>query len=167
MPYVRGRVLDVGCGVGCLAEHVEPERYLGVDSDPAALRAAAATYPSHRFVDSLPEAGPFDTVVALAVVEHLFEPEASFASWSRLLAPGGRIVVTTPHPSFIWLHEAGAAIGLCSREAAEEHHRFFDRESIERAGRAAGLRLEASRRFLGGVNQLFVLASAGASKPHT
>jgi hypothetical protein len=88
-------------------------------------------------------------------------------SWAKLLASDGRIVVTTPHPSFIWLHETGAAIGICSREAADEHHRFFDRVSMERVGKAAGLRPLTSERFLCGVNQLFVLVNADSNEGHT
>jgi SAM-dependent methyltransferase len=162
LPYIHGRVLDVGCGVGLLAAHVEPGRYLGVDRDPDALRAARAAFPGHRFVADLPVAGRFDTIVALAVLEHLPEPEAALVSWARLLAPGGRIVLTTPHPRFVWLHELGAAAGVFSHDAAQEHHRFFDRASLQRAADAAGLGLLKVERFLGGANQLFVLAGGGS-----
>lgn len=159
LPYLRGRVLDVGCGVGMLAAHVDPERYLGVDPDATALAAAAAAFPRHRFVAVLPSTGPFDTIVALAVLEHLPDPEASLSAWAELLSPAGRIVLTTPRPGYMWLHEIGAALRLFSREAAEEHHRFFDRDAIGHAARTAGLRLDQGRCFLLGANQLFILAA--------
>ena len=36
-PHLRGRVLDLGCGGGRLAQWVEPASYLGFDIDPASL----------------------------------------------------------------------------------------------------------------------------------
>ena len=37
-PFLKGRILDVGCGVGSLSQFVSSENYLGVDSDDESLR---------------------------------------------------------------------------------------------------------------------------------
>ena len=41
--------------------------------------------------------GTFDLVIVSHVAEHLVEPEAVFAELSRVLAPGGRLLLLTPN----------------------------------------------------------------------
>ncbi len=151
-------MLDIGCGNGQLAAWVEPNRYVGVDRDREALIAARAAFPTHTFMEALPHEGDFDTIVALAVIEHLKVPQAELAGWSSLLAENGKILVTTPHKSFRLVHELGSRAGLFSREAADEHEEMFDRASLTARAQEAGLRVERYARFLAGANQLFVLA---------
>ncbi len=91
------------------------------------------------------------------MIEHMKEPEELLRRFRTLLADGGRLVLTTPHPSFRWVHDCGARLGLFSREASEEHETFFDDETLRDTGRRAGWIVAESRRFLLGANQLFVL----------
>jgi 2-polyprenyl-3-methyl-5-hydroxy-6-metoxy-1,4-benzoquinol methylase len=156
-PHITGHILDIGCGNGAIAAHVQPHLYLGIDRDQDALAAAKAAFPAHRFEATLPTDGTFDTVLALAVIEHLKHPRAALESWSALLADRGRIVLTTPHRSFRIVHDAGSWLGLFSREAADEHEEMFDRELLSAVAEESGLRVAHYRRFLGGANQLFVL----------
>lgn len=157
-PYVSGRLLDIGCGNGALASYVPADLYLGVDRDKQALAAAHASFPNHTFVESLPTKGYFDTIAALAVIEHLKEPQAELRTWSRLLSERGRILLTTPHKSFRLVHEAGSRMRLFSREAAEEHEEMFDRRSLAAMAQGLGLHVERYVRFLAGANQLCILA---------
>ncbi|SCC79449.1 class I SAM-dependent methyltransferase [Saliniramus fredricksonii] len=160
-PHLSGRVLDVGCGSGSLAELVEPDRYLGVEIDSASMTIARQLFPAHRFVGELPPPGEnFDTVVALAVIEHVPHPGQFLCELAGRLADtaAARIVCTTPHPSLEWVHTIGARIGLFSRAANEEHETLLDRRALERVGREAGLTLATYQRFLGGANQLAVYA---------
>ncbi len=156
-PFLRGRVLDFGCGTGALAEWVEPAMYFGVDQDHEALEEARRRHPRHGFAATPHGKGAFDTIAALAVVEHLSEPESWLREMRALLAPGGCLVLTTPHPAFRLIHDAGARAGLFSRDAAEEHERFFNRAALERLAASSGFRLALYRRFLLGANQLAVL----------
>jgi 2-polyprenyl-3-methyl-5-hydroxy-6-metoxy-1,4-benzoquinol methylase len=161
-----GRVLDFGCGEGHLAAHVEASRYLGVDVSARAVATARATYPTHTFQvveeteawEARVDLGQFDTIVALAVIEHLSNPQQTLCSLRRLTAPGGRVILTTPHPAWERIYRLGARLGLFSSAAAREHHPFLTRSSVEALARGAGLRTVLYRRFLGGANQLFVLA---------
>lgn len=163
-PYLRGRVLDVGCGVGALAADVAPVSYLGVDADPESLRVAQGRHPGHRFERLLDAAGGgWDTVVALALIEHVEEPAALLAELAARLHPGGRLVLTTPHPRLRRAHEFGARVGLFSREAAEEHTALLDEPSLRDLHGAAGLRVVVYRRFLGGANQLLVATRTGTA----
>lgn len=158
-PYLLGRILDVGCGSGALADLVHFDSYLGVDSDQASLDQAAREHPRHKFGTVLPpETESFDTVVALAVIEHVEEPAYFLAELAKRLrnSPAARIVVTTPHPAAEWIHDAGARVGLFSMHANEEHEQLLDRKLLTNVGIIAGLRLIEYRRFLLGANQLAV-----------
>jgi 2-polyprenyl-3-methyl-5-hydroxy-6-metoxy-1,4-benzoquinol methylase len=168
--YLRqGRVLDVGCGDGTLADLVEPARYLGVDRDEDALGRARARRPAHIFlsVEEFERAGgeSFDVIAGMAVIEHLPAPGAWLQGLRGRLRPGGRLVLTTPKPGLQWAHELGARLGLFSHEAAEEHQRLLNRPAMEQLAAEAGLRLTEYRTFLFGCNQLFVLESADERPP--
>jgi SAM-dependent methyltransferase len=47
--------------------------------------------------------GPFHFVLCTEVLEHVADWSAAFANFERLLAPGGRVLITAPH--FYQLHE--------------------------------------------------------------
>jgi SAM-dependent methyltransferase len=160
LPFLRGRVLDFGCGAGALAAWVEPGRYFGVDRDPDALQQARRLFPLHQFSAALPGSGTFDSIAALAVIEHLPAPEEWLAAMRRLLAPSGSLVITTPHPAFRRIHEAGARAGVFSREAAAEHETLFGRAALLRLAAAAGFQMVLYRRFLLGANQLAIFEPA-------
>lgn len=160
-PYLRGRVLDFGCGSGGLAALIDHDRYLGVEIDSLSLELAQRRFAAHRFMSGLPDPSEkFDTVVLLAVIEHVDEPAALLGQLAGYLtdAGSGRIVVTTPHPSVEWVHEYGAAMGLFSKHAGEEHKDLLDRAKLEQAGRQAGLALMSYSRFLLGANQIAIYA---------
>ena len=50
-PYLKGRVLDVGCGGGVLATLVDSKKYLGVELDGISLQKAKSTFPAINFLD--------------------------------------------------------------------------------------------------------------------
>ena len=74
---------------------------VGLDLDAAAI----ARHPQlrHRVIGNgqqLPfESNSFDLITANMVVEHVAEPTKLFLEMTRVLAPGGRIVVHTPNVS--------------------------------------------------------------------
>ena len=159
-PYISGKVLDVGCGAGHLADYVEDALYVGVDIDAESLQTARLKHPHHNFLSELPPIGHvFNTVVALAVIEHSPDPLHFLKELSGRLCPGpeGRIICTTPHPSAGWIHKAGASIRLFSWHASEEHKRLLGRSDFEDMARECGLGIAQYRRFLLGVNQLCIL----------
>lgn len=157
------RLLDVGCGFTDLPDRVPS--YVGCDRDPVLLEANRRSYPGARFVawdfaaeDPPPELekGSFDASLMLAVLEHLPDPARALARVAPLLRPGGTLVVTTPHPWGRLALEAGAALGLLSRHAGEEHEELLPRRDLEGAAPGAGLEVVSYRRFLAGLNQLVV-----------
>jgi 2-polyprenyl-3-methyl-5-hydroxy-6-metoxy-1,4-benzoquinol methylase len=166
-PYLRGRVLDYGCHDGTLAADVPADRYVGVDIHLPSLAEARARHPLHTFVTEVSDDERFDTIIGLAFIEHVPDPGGFLARFAGMLRPGGRIVLTTPHPWFEWVHTAGAKVKLFSAHAHEEHEELIDRPTMERLCARAGLRIERYRRFQLGANQLFVLVPAAAPAPGT
>ena len=102
----HGRVLELGCGMGHLMEWMT-DRYqvFGCDINPWALAQARRNVPSGHLVQlsgDEPYAFPdsvFDIVIAKHVVEHLIHPEQAIAEMSRVLKPGGLLILATPNLS--------------------------------------------------------------------
>lgn len=100
----RGRLLEVGCGLGHLLARLQ-DRFeaVGADVNAAALREAARVAPRARLEQASAEDlgrfgnGSFSIVIAKHVVEHLSRPEAAVAEFGRLLSPGGILILATPN----------------------------------------------------------------------
>lgn len=100
LPVPGRRLLDVGCGAGgflaAAAEAgFEPE---GHDLAPAVAEAAAKRhgYPVHT--GPLAEVpGPYDVVTLWDTLEHCVSPPSVLADVAGLLAPGGWVVILSPH----------------------------------------------------------------------
>lgn len=165
-PYIRGDVLDVGCGEGRLLEYCRERisSYCGIDRSRAIIDELARRYPEHRFEMADIEEGPldlgmqFDVVAMVAVVEHVLNQKRLFEQARDALRDGGVIVVTTPTP---WgndiVHRSGAALGLFSPEAAADHCVVYNRQRFTLLASRVGLRVKAYKRFEFGCNQLVVL----------
>ena len=100
-------LLDVGCGGGLIAE---PMRRLGfevtaVDASSENIGTARAHADQQGLdiayraatVEQLEAegAGPFDVVLTMEVIEHVADPEAFVRACSRLVKPGGMMIVAT------------------------------------------------------------------------
>ncbi|MBB3396885.1 trans-aconitate methyltransferase [Rhizobium sp. BK060] len=155
---MNGKVLDIGCGSGVLASFVAPEKYVGFDRDEGSIESARQSHPKHRFMKEFPDGESFDTIVALALIEHLPNPKEELARWASALVQGGKIVVTTPHKAFRTVHDIGAKIGIFSADAADEHEEMFDRSSLVALAESVGLKVAVYERFLFGANQLCVIS---------
>jgi SAM-dependent methyltransferase len=97
--YCRGRVLDAGAGRGAYRELLQnyADSYVGMDIAPSKATAAVGD------VQCLPfAANSFDTVFCSQVLEHVPEPGLSLQELMRVLKPGGYLVLSVPHLS--WLH---------------------------------------------------------------
>lgn len=168
LPHVPAgaRVLDVGCGLTDLPGRLPS--YTGCDRDPDVLAAQREKYPKGDFFEwdigrgaapaELKARAPFEGILLLAVLEHVVDPSSILSRLLPLLSPGGRLIATTPHPIGRWPLEVGAALGLLSSHAHEEHEDLLSRRDLEAAGRVAGLPSMAYRRFLFGMNQLAVFS---------
>lgn len=98
----RGRVADLGCGVGASCRWIARARPelepVGVALVPAQIREARARSPGLAFVQADfrrtgLEGGAFDGAYAIESACHAPEPAPLLAEAARLLRPGGRLVV--------------------------------------------------------------------------
>ena len=100
----QGRVLEIGCGLGHLLGWLA-DRYqvFGADINPWALEQAQRNVPQASYLIASAEdlgvfrGGTFQIVIAKHIVEHLNNPEQAIAEMSRVLAPGGLLVLATPN----------------------------------------------------------------------
>jgi len=158
--HIQGNVLDIGCGAGFLADFADPENYVGVDPDPESLEAARQRNPWHSFRSRLPSPDcRFDSIVALAVIEHLTDPGEFLVAMAARLDPvkGSRIILTTPNPRFEKAYKIGASLGIFSRQADKEHQKLLNLTAMELFAARSKLKIILYKRFLLGANQLFIL----------
>ena len=102
--YIKGILIDIGCGVKpykgimstLVSEHVGVDHVDGMHSkDNVDLMGTAYSIPC--------ENARFDSAICTAVLEHLEEPSDAIAECGRVLKAGGIAIYSIPH---IWnLHE--------------------------------------------------------------
>ncbi len=106
-PFEGLRLLDIGCGGGLLSEPMArlgfqvmgvdaSERNIGTASAHAAEQGLAIDYRAST-AEALLAAGegPFDLILNMEVIEHVADPGEYLRTCSRLLAPGGMMIVAT------------------------------------------------------------------------
>jgi SAM-dependent methyltransferase len=97
---VRGQVLDVGCGTKPYRDLFDAKCYVGMEVARALVtpgrKNADVFYDGLRFpfADST-----FESVVCNQVLEHVREPELFIREISRVLRPGGHLLLSVP---FAW-----------------------------------------------------------------
>jgi ubiquinone/menaquinone biosynthesis C-methylase UbiE len=112
------RVLDAGCGPGLYAEELVARggEVVAFDHSPRMVDLARnrlgdkAMVRVHDLVDPLDwlEDDSFHGVVLALVIHHLDDRVAALRELRRVLRPGGRLVVSTHHPTADWRRQGGS-----------------------------------------------------------
>lgn len=157
VPKSGGTLLDIGGGTGATAawlkrnghaaragviDLVKPERL-----DPDIDFAFQGNLEASPLVEEVAaKEGPFDTILALDVLEHLVDPWAAVAKIHKALKPGGHLVASIPN-----VREFRASFALFFKgrwDYADDgildrtHLRFFVRATAIELVASSGLRVE-------------------------
>ncbi len=161
VPDGMSSILDIGCGDdGFLLRRLSVSRRDGLDPGlKKELRETGLHLGRGFFPDDLQRLdmqGPYHAIFSLAVFEHLDETALSSAraALPELLYPGGRLIITVPHPFVDRILDVLMFLRLIDGQAVEEHH-GFDPSFISGLG-SARLRLVSRATFQLGLNNIFV-----------
>ena len=141
-PWVGRRVLEVGAGIGNMAEYfLDRERLVLAEPETEYRRHLAERFAGHAHVRVVPVRLPavdaalagerLDTIICLNVLEHIEADEAALRAMRGLLQPGGRLVLLVPALQAIY----------GSLDAALGHYRRYGAAELRAKFAAAGLRL--------------------------
>jgi len=135
----KGRVLDVGCGIGRCLDFVRP-RGVGVDPNGSAIAVCRENgheaYTPEEFATAyLPEGSQFETLLCSHVLEHLDEPTGVdlIRAYMPYLRDGATVVIITPQ-------ERGQG-------SDETHVRFMDDAALTALADKCELTIDKIRSF--------------------
>lgn len=98
-----GRLLEVGCGNGCLLVQMRARGWEveGQEVDPKAAAHARSAHGVTVHLGTLENTSfpndSFDAVIMNHVIEHVHDPVALLAECYRIMKPGGLLVAVTPN----------------------------------------------------------------------
>jgi len=130
-------VADLGCGYkGALLRRIAPSIKSGVGYD---VSVAKKDLPENivlkmanlnKNIDN--RKNYFDAVTALAVLEHVENPEAFLRKIKKMLKIGGRIIITTPDKKAKKILEfLSFRLRLISKDEVEDHKTYFDNRTLK------------------------------------
>lgn len=137
------RILDAGCGSGRnMVDLARRGTVAGVEPAPSSLEVARARGVGEVRPGSLEQPLPFagaafDLAVALDVLEHLRDDGPAWRELARVVAPGGRLVVTVPQYAWLW----------GEHDVVSHHHRRYTRELLVARAAQAGWSAERLTAF--------------------
>ena len=154
---LRGaQVLDVGCGGGLLCETLvrAGAQVTGVDLaegmiEVAKMHAAEQSLSiDYRVADAeslvATQAGAFDVVTCMEMLEHVPSPDATVATLARLVRPGGSVFISTINrnlKSFLLAIVGAEYVMNLVPRGTHEYERLIRPAELASWGRAAGLSL--------------------------
>jgi 2-polyprenyl-3-methyl-5-hydroxy-6-metoxy-1,4-benzoquinol methylase len=158
IPRTTGTLLDVGGGTGATAVHLKAiglaarvgvvDRVESEHADPALDFHCSGELEDAAFLGEVIEReGPFDTILALDILEHLVDPWRVVSQLHGALVPGGHLIASIPNVRhyrvsgglFFRNHWPLADAGILDRT----HLRFFVKDTAVELMTHSGLVLEA------------------------
>lgn len=100
----------MGCGNGFFIGSLSDQcRIVGIDPSEEGIESARAQYPKARWerIAAVPEilellgSKPFDYVLSVEVVEHVYLPRLWAQACFNALRPGGKMICTTPYHGYL------------------------------------------------------------------
>lgn len=161
-PNKMEHVFDIGCDDGYLLnklgnrlkkrDGVDPQ--LSADSNIPGAELKKGYFPAA--IEEYQMQNTYDAIFALAVFEHFSEKDIqqSASVISRMLSPGGRLIITVPHPFVDKILDILLFLHLIDGQSLEEHHGFEPDELLTYFSES--LTLVKRERFQFGLNNVFV-----------
>ena len=130
-------ILEIGCSGGPLMQRLRAAGFddlTGIDVSAPAIELAQARGVPHvavmdgaalKFAD-----GRFDLVIASDVLEHIEDEAKALREWTRVLKPGGQLLVFVPAHQYLW----------SEHDVVNHHFRRYSRQGLVAALERAGLR---------------------------
>jgi 2-polyprenyl-3-methyl-5-hydroxy-6-metoxy-1,4-benzoquinol methylase len=157
-PYIRGEILEIGPSDGIMTRWlmrdfgnvsvVEPTLHYS-----RSIRRLFPEIPIYRsFIEELTIKETFDTVILGHVLEHVVDVRRTLRAISRVLKPGGRLLIAVPNAHSLH-RQIGVRMGLLTRVTAlnatdrkKGHYRVYTAQTLRRDVRRAGMEV----RHMGG-----------------
>ena len=103
--YVKGDVLEVGCGEGRGVDVLiaQSNSFTAVDKIESVIQMLSKKFPQGKFISmNIPPLGSlknnsYDFVVSFQVIEHIQNDKLYLEEIHRVLKPGGTALITTPN----------------------------------------------------------------------
>jgi 2-polyprenyl-3-methyl-5-hydroxy-6-metoxy-1,4-benzoquinol methylase len=101
--FVKGRLLDIGCGYGFFLREMQSRGWLveGIEISKTGRRYARDKWDVPVHSRPLEDLGlrenAFDVVTLFYVIEHVLDPPVLLAEVKRVLKPGGLVLLRWPH----------------------------------------------------------------------
>ncbi len=158
MPVAGKRVLDVGCGGGILAESIAKKgaTVTGIDLSEKALKVAdlhslesgVAVRYELIAAEALAarEAGQYDVVTCMEMLEHVPDPAAVVQACSTLVKPGGHVFFSTINrnpKSYLFAVIGAEYILRLLPKGTHDYAKFIKPAELTQYARNAGLEVEA------------------------
>lgn len=134
-------ILEIGCSGGPLMQRLRTAGYkdvTGIDLSTSAIELAQARGVPHvsvmdgaalEFAD-----GRFDVVIASDVLEHIEDESKALREWTRVLKPGGKLLVFVPAHAYLW----------SEHDVVNHHFRRYSRQGLADVMTHAGLKVQRS-----------------------
>ncbi|MCP5091146.1 MAG: bifunctional 2-polyprenyl-6-hydroxyphenol methylase/3-demethylubiquinol 3-O-methyltransferase UbiG [Gammaproteobacteria bacterium] len=153
------RAVDIGCGGGILAESMAAAnaRVTGIDMADGPLSVARLhLHESGSDIDyrrstaedlATAEAGEYDVVTCLEMLEHVPDPSQVIKSCAELVRPGGHVFFSTINrnpKSFLFAIVGAEYVLKLLPSGTHDYEKFIRPSELEAWARNAGLQLTAS-----------------------
>ncbi|MCM8767772.1 MAG: class I SAM-dependent methyltransferase [Candidatus Omnitrophica bacterium] len=107
-PYIsqKGKVLDIGCGIGILLELMREKGFevIGQDISQFSIESCKKKgFKVYSSINNINSENQFDIITMIDVIAHLKEPSNYLQKCKKLLKPNGFLIIKTPlHSNFFF-----------------------------------------------------------------
>jgi 2-polyprenyl-3-methyl-5-hydroxy-6-metoxy-1,4-benzoquinol methylase len=163
--YIRGDVLDVGGGKATIYTRYKNmmKSYVCIEKNEDIIkslkRRGVPVVKLDLDIDFIKDKKRYDTILLLAVIEHIFNQKHLFIQLKKVLGQKGKIIITTPTIVGNFVHMIGSKIGFFDKDAHDDHIVIYSKDRFNTLAKEMNLRLSYYKRFQFGCNQIAILSN--------